>query len=238
MKRCFFILSFFITLAIQSQDIHKHQLWDDLLQAFVDDDGLVNYAAFKTKEAELDRYLSRLNKHYQPTQFTKAQKKAYLINAYNAYTIKLILKHYPVKSIKDIGGFLESPFKIKFAQLGEKTYSLDQIEKDMLLEMGDPRVHFAVNCASFSCPALSNKAYVADELNLQLELASRKFINSDKNSIKQNQLKLSKIFKWYSSDFEAHSGSVIKFIQNYYPGRISTYADLEYLNYSWALNKQ
>lgn len=108
----------------------------------------------------------------------------------------------------------------------------------MLLEMGDPRVHFAVNCASFSCPSLSNKAYVADELNLQLELASQKFINSDKNSIKQNQLKLSKIFKWYSSDFEVHSGSVIRFIQNYYSGRLSSNADLEYLNYSWALNKQ
>ncbi|QSS97800.1 DUF547 domain-containing protein [Psychroflexus sp. ALD_RP9] len=238
MKSVLLISVFLVTLAIQSQDIHKHKPWNDLLQAFVNDDGLVNYAAFKSKEAELDQYLSRLNKQYQPTQFTEAQKKAYLINAYNAYTVKLILKHYPVKSIKAIGGFLESPFKLKFVKLGGKTYNLDQIEKEMLLEMGDARVHFAINCASFSCPALSNKAYIADQLNLQLELASRKFINSDKNSIKQNQLKLSKIFKWYSSDFEAYSGSVKQFIQNYYTGRISSDIDIEYMDYSWKLNKQ
>lgn len=226
------------TLNSQSQDIHQHKIWNDLLESFVDDQGLVNYTAFKTKENTLDKYLEQLSNQPIQDHWSTNQKKAYLINAYNAFTIKLILKNHPLESIKDIGGLLENPFKIEFAQLGDQIYSLDDIEKGMLLPLGDARVHFAVNCASFSCPKLLNEAYLAENLDQQLEQSAASFINSERNKIEPNQIKLSKIFKWYKSDFEANAGSLIKFINIYSKTKVKSSADINYLDYSWALNQQ
>lgn len=220
------------------QSIHQHESWNRLLKAFVNDRGLVNYAGFKTKEAELDQYLFQLNQNYTPNLFTEAEKKAYLINAYNAYTIKLILTHYPVNSIKDIGSLIRSPFKIEFANLGNQRISLDDIEKKRLLNMDDPRIHFAINCASYSCPKLSNKAYVASRLEVQLEEATRDFINSTRNKLTPQHLELSKIFKWYQTDFENSAGHLINFLNQYSKTPIKRSASIDFLDYSWALNKQ
>lgn len=222
---------------LQAQDIHQHQQFDELLKTYVDDDGDVNYKALKQNQKKLDTYLNLLNENPPHKSWTKAQKKAYLINAYNAFTLKLIIDNYPLESIRDIGGIFSNPFSTEFAKIGGKDYSLDDIEKGMLLKMGDPRVHFAVNCASESCPKLANKAYVASKLNQQLDAAAKTFIHSDKNKLSKNTVELSKIFKWYASDFETDGNSVIKFINSYSDQNISENASISYLSYSWKLNE-
>ncbi|SDG46436.1 DUF547 domain-containing protein [Psychroflexus sediminis] len=223
---------------LQAQDIHKHQQWNQLVKTYVDADGNVDYKALKQHENKLDAYLSLLNENPPKASWTKNQNKAYLINAYNAYTVKLIIDNYPLESIRDIGGFLNNPFTTEFAKIGGESYALDDIEKGMLLKMGDPRVHFAVNCASESCPRLAKEAYVASKLDQQLETAAKRFIRSDKNELSKNHVELSKIFKWYASDFERGGKSVIDFINTYSRQKINADASIDYLPYSWALNEK
>jgi hypothetical protein len=220
-----------------SQNIHQHQQWQDLLQTYVNIHGEVDYKNLKQNESKLDAYLDLVSKNPPEDSWTKNKKKAYLINAYNAFTVKLILDHYPIKSIKDIGGFFNSPFTMEFARIDGKLYSLDDIEKGMLLKMGDSRVHFAVNCASESCPKLLNEAYVATKLEKQLDASAKTFVNSDKNKLSKTKVELSKIFKWYASDFESEFGSVIRFINIYADETIDEEAFINYLSYSWELNE-
>ncbi|NEV94465.1 DUF547 domain-containing protein [Psychroflexus sp. YR1-1] len=232
------VISVFIgVFQLQAQDIHKHQQWDELLKMYVDDNGHVNYKALKKNQEDLIVYLNLLNENPPDQSWNRAQKKAYLINAYNAYTVKLIIDNYPLESIRDIGGFFNNPFTTEFAKIGGKTYALDDIEKGMLLKMGDPRVHFAVNCASESCPKLANEAYVASKLDQQLDAAAKRFILSDQNKLSKNHVELSKIFKWYASDFETDTTSVIDFINQYSGQKINEDASIEYLPYSWKLNE-
>jgi hypothetical protein len=108
----------------------------------------------------------------------------------------------------------------------------------MLLKMGDPRVHFAVNCASESCPKLADEAFLATKLDQQLDQAAKAFVNSDKNKLYASRVELSKIFKWYASDFEAEGQSVIDFINQHAEVSISKSASIDYLDYSWELNEQ
>ena len=132
----FFFGLFFSVLGMGtalSQNIHQHQQWQDLLQTYVNTNGDVDYKNLKKNEIKLDTYLDFISKNPPQDSWTKDQKKAYLINAYNAFTVKLILDHYPVESIKDIGGFFSSPFTTEFAKIDGKLYSLDDIEKGMLL---------------------------------------------------------------------------------------------------------
>lgn len=240
--KSFQFLFLFLLLAggnqFQALDIHEHQQWDQLLKTHVDEKGHVDYKTLKQNDKRLDAYLSLLNDNPPDDTWTQNQKKAYLINAYNAYTVKLIVDNYPTESIRDIGGFFSNPFSSEFAKIGGEAYSLDDIEKGMLLKMGDPRVHFAVNCASESCPKLANEAYVASRLNQQLEHAAKSFVNSDKNNLTATDVELSKIFKWYASDFEMDGNSVIDFINTYANEKISTEASIRYLPYSWKLNEK
>ena len=235
----FFSLLFFVFVVGTSfsQNIHQHQQWQDLLQTYVNTHGNVDYKNLKQNESKLNAYLDLVSKNPPKDSWTKNKKKAYLINAYNAFTVKLILDHYPVESIKDIGGFFNSPFTIEFARIGGKLYTLDDIEKGMLLKMRDPRVHFAVNCASESCPKLLNEAYVDKKLEKQLDTSAKTFVNSDKNKLSKTKVELSRIFKWYASDFESEFGSVIKFINIYADETIDEEAFINYLPYSWELNE-
>ncbi|WP_127845578.1 DUF547 domain-containing protein [Psychroflexus aestuariivivens] len=226
------------TSAVHSQSAPDHESFSKLLQNYVDESGNVNYQKFKANEQKLDKYLNILKNNPPQNSWSENEKKAYLINAYNAFTIKLILMNYPVESIKDIGGFFSSPFSHEFANIGGEVYSLDDIEKGMLLKMNDPRVHFAINCASESCPKLWNEAYVASKLDQQLDKAAQSFINSDKNKLSKSKVELSKIFKWYASDFESEGRTVIDFINTYSNLKINEDASISYLDYSWELNEQ
>jgi len=214
----------------------NYALWDELLQSHVTEKGFVDYKGFKEDKAKLLEFTEHLEENTPQNNWTQNQTKAYLINAYNAYTIKLVIENYPVDSIKDISGILSNIFKKNFINFNGESISLDDIEKGMLLPLGDERVHFAVNCASYSCPKLDNKAYRPENLDKHLEDSATDFINSHRNDLSTNKVKLSKIFKWYKNDFEKKSENVINYINQYSETTIQSNADIDYLDYNWQLN--
>ena len=203
----------------------------------------VNYDGFKKDEKRLDEYLDILS-HTDVKSLSGNNLFAFYINAYNAFTIKLILTKYPgINSIKEIGGFFSNPWNIKFILLQKRTVSLDHIEHDILRpKFKDPRVHFAINCASKSCPRLLNEPYEGRILETQLDTQARKFINDKKNTfIKGDTLFISKIFKWFKKDF---SDNPVLFIKRYaateLKEQLNSYGEnikLQYLTYDWSLNR-
>ena len=212
-----------------------HQLWTDLLQKHVSDDGLVDYEGFKNDQEQLTTYLTALSSNPPNEEWKVQELLAYYINLYNAYTVDLIVKNYPVKSIKDING----AWTKAIVPVGNRTMSLGGIENGVLRKMDEPRIHFAINCASISCPKLMNKAYTPTAINEQLDEAASEFINSDKNMISPTSVKLSHIFKWYEKDYKTPSvNSVIEYINQYSDTKINKNATIEYLDYDWNLNKQ
>ena len=210
-----------------------HNTWDELLKKHVSDTGNVNYKGIKTDWKSLQDYIVYLGNKLPKDTWAKEGKLAYWINAYNAMTIDLILRHYPLKSIKDIN----DPWKQRHWKLGDKWYNLDEIEHQILRKMDEPRIHFAIVCASYSCPNLLNEAYIASNLNEQLTLATKAFLNDpERNSISKNHLELSKIFKWFPEDFKKNGG-LIDFLNQYSEIEISEQAKIKYKNYNWALNE-
>lgn len=215
----------------------SHQSWNDLVKKNVSPSGKVDYKGFANHKKQLNAYLTALKNAHPHRGWSANERMAYWINAYNAFTVKLILKHYPVESIKDIGGKSQSPWKIDFINIQGKTYTLNDIEHNILREQfNEPRIHFAVNCASVSCPRLLNAAYSPNKLETQLNKQAQYFINqSGKNTINKNQVRISKVFKWYSEDF-TQNRSLIDYLNKYADIRISPDAEIEYKDYDWSLN--
>lgn len=225
-----------ISLASTKAD---HSKWTELLQKYVSSSGNVNYKGFK-KDAELfDQYLIELREHAPMKDWTKAERKAFYINAYNAYTIKFILTKYPVSSPKDAKFSGKDMWNFRMVQIGPQKYSLQQVEDNILRKMGDPRIHFAINCGAKSCPKLLNEAYLPEKLNAQLTLVTKKFIqNKAHNQLSEKKVKISKIFEWYAEDFNEGSETLISFL-NKYSGDLTIRDDakVEYLEYNWSLNE-
>lgn len=206
--------------------------------------GMVDYAGFKAEEAALDQFLDSMANVDIGSLDRQAQKALY-INAYNAWTIKLILGKYPdIESIKDLGRLFKTPWEIEFVRLGGRVLTLDDIEHKILRPVfKDPRVHFAVNCASKSCPALLGVPYLPQTLDAQLDQVTKAFINDPEQTyIKDRVLHLSKIFSWFAEDFgDDPAGFVLKYaeggfkqeLQDIYPG-----AKIIYMDYDWSLNGQ
>lgn len=212
----------------------NHTKWHDLLQKHVSNDGHVNYKSFKTDRKPLLLYIKSLGDRIPQDSWTKTDKLAYWINAYNAMTIDLILRHYPIKSIKDI----QKPWEQRLWKLGEKWYNLNEIEHRILRKMNEPRIHFAIVCASFSCPKLQNEAYTSPQLNAQLTQATKLFLaDKNRNEISKNHIKLSKIFQWFSKDFKQKESSLIDFLNKYSEITISNKAKQHFKTYNWDLNE-
>ncbi len=204
--------------------------------------GIVDYAGFKKEEARLDAYLEILA-GVKPEALSPADRFAFYANAYNAWTIKLILTGYPgVESIKDLGTLFRSPWKKKFVRLGGKLITLDTIEHDILRpEFEDPRVHMAVNCASKGCPPLWKEPFTGSRLNDQLNAVTRNFVNDPGfNRLTGKTLYVSRIFKWFSEDFNEDA---LGFIEQYAAGELKSRIKanrlglkVKYLDYDWSLN--
>ena len=210
-----------------------HALWDDLLHKYVDQEGNVDYKNLKNEINILEDYLAMLSKNVPDNTSTKNDSLVFYINLYNAATVKLILDNYPLKSIKNI----KKPWAKKWISLGDNFVSLGHIEHKVLRKMNEPRIHFAINCASYSCPKLLNEAFIPSKLEAQLELLTKAFINDSKrNTISKDQLKLSNIFKWYKKDFTA-SGSLVAYIDAYTTQDISSAARITFIKYNWNLNE-
>lgn len=223
----------------------SHSQWTTLLQKYVEDNGYVNYEGFQKDTAQLRAYLNILSQNApNDSLWTKSEQLAYWLNTYNAYTVDLILRHYPIGSIKDIGGslqvpFINTPWDIKFIQINGEAYDLNNIEHNILRKnFNEPRIHFAINCASISCPKLRKEAYTGERVEQQLEEQALIFINdSTKNSIRPNSLEISKLFSWFSEDFE-REGSIIPFLNKYAKVKIAEDASISFKSYDWGLNEQ
>ena len=210
-----------------------HQSWNDLLVKHVSKNGIVSYKGFIQDKTLLKSYLRYLAQNLPDESFTKSQKLAYWMNAYNAFTIKLIIDNYPLKSIKDI----KDPWDLRFFKLGEKWYTLNDVEHRILRKMGDPRIHFGINCASFSCPRLLNKAFTSKNVDQELEKLAYDFINDPKrNNIDTDKIILSKIFSWFAKDFKKE-GSLITFLNKYATIKINENAKKSFMTYDWRLNE-
>lgn len=257
MKKQFLLLCqvlFYCALVVPAFSFdHNHSSWTKILKTYQIDSGLVNYKKLKKDIAEkkdhlLSNYVSELQKvsFGEFDKWTKDEKMAFLINAYNALTVKLIVDHYPVSSIKKIGGFLGKPWSVEFFNLFDgKIKSLDPIEHDWLRPVyKDVRIHAAVNCASISCPALRNEAFVASRLDKQLTEQMKLWLSDPTRNqidLASMTLTLSKIFDWYKDDFVNWSGGVVAVFNKYGPSPISEEASkqvkIKFLNYNWNLNE-
>ncbi|MFH4964842.1 DUF547 domain-containing protein [Gaetbulibacter sp. M235] len=229
-----FVSIFFILLSftIQSQNF-DHAIWNSILKEYVSSDGHVNYKAIKENHDKLDKYLLALSKTTPDERWSKNETLAYWINAYNAFTVKLIIDNYPLKSIKDI----ENPWDINFITIGGETLSLNHIEHNILRKMEEPRIHFAIVCASVSCPKLQNEALIASKLDVQLSYAAKEFLSDNtKNDISEKHLYLSKIFQWFPKDFKKN-GDLIAFLNQYSQINISKDAKVKFKDYNWNLNE-
>ena len=232
-------LGLILPLSLHAQDVNKslkpkHDSWDNLLKQHVDEAGWVDYAGFENDRAALNKYLDVLQQATPTDNWTREEQLAYYINVYNAYTVELILQNYPVKSIKDI----KTPWKQQLVRIGDKNLSLNDVEHEILRKMDEPRIHFAINCASVSCPRLLDEAFTAEKLEGQLDRLTREFLNSDKNRYGKKKAQLSPIFKWFTKDFQVDGKKdVIGFINPYLEVPLDPKTKISYLEYDWNLNE-
>jgi hypothetical protein len=258
------VILLFTSLVVNAQSSfdHTHAAWSSLLKKNVvwaanGNSSSVDYAGFKKDQVALNAYVAQLSavKEAEFKAWTVNQQRAFLINAYNAYTVELILTKYPnLKSIKDLGSLLSSPWsKSFFSLLGQKR-SLDDVEHKLLRgakNFNEPRVHFAANCASVGCPALRPEAYEATKFDLQLEDQTKRFL-SDRTRNRfdkaEDAFYLSSIFDWYGDDFGKgpNAKNTSEFLARY-AGSLGlsntekarlqkVQIDIEFLDYDWSLN--
>jgi len=242
---------------------HSHRAWTELLRQHVvlidgGSGSQVRYAELKNKRAELKAYLDTLSSVTLPAfeGWSKAQQLAFLINAYNAFTVELILTRYPdLESIRDFGRFIDNPWKKRFFKLLGQEQHLDGLERGLIRAPGvydEPRIHMAVNCASIGCPMLREEAYVADRLAVQLEEQVVRFL-SDRSRNRYDgathTLEVSEIFDWYREDFssgfqgirsrEQFFAQYTELLTDDPDGQNlirSQQAKIRFVDYDWALN--
>lgn len=220
-----------------------HGIYATLLEKYVDK-GNVDYQGFKTEEKKLDQYLAVLET-VNSNKLSRNKQFAFYINAYNAWTIKLILSGYPgVKSIKDLGTIFKNPWKKKICRIDGDVITLDDIEHKIIRPtFKDPRVHFAINCAALSCPPLISQPYLGSTLDQQLYDSARAFVNDPKsNYFSSNALYVSKIFKWFSEDFNNDIiGFFLKYAKDDFKKELESKRKeikIKYLHYDWSLNEK
>ena len=233
------ILVLFVALLTLSTVKAQTSVFNALLQKHVTNNGIVDYKSFKTDEVKLEAYLTYLKKTNPESIWSINKQKAFWINAYNAYTIKLILENYPLKSIMNIKQKGKTAWKIPFAKVGDKTYTLDYIEHEILRKnLFDPRIHVGVNCASGSCPKLGNMAFTEQNIDAALEKLMKEFINdTSRNKLSKKKIQISSIFDWFKEDF-SKKGSVIDYLNQYSNIEIKSNAKIGYLKYDWSLNSK
>ncbi len=260
MKKLLTALLLFVAALANAQGFdHGYLAWDSLVKKHVkwlpdNKQSRVDYAGFAKERAELKKVLDAMSAvpKAEFDGWTKDQRMAFLINAYNAFTVEVILTKYPdIKSIKELGSFNRGPWKNEFFTLLGEKHHLDWIEHEELRpKYGDPRVHAAVNCASIGCPALRNEAFTAARLDAQLEDGMMRFLGDrTRNRVAEGKLQVNAIFKWFKEDFEkGQKGfSSVEDVFAKYATQLSDKADeqaaakakslpLVFLDYDWSLN--
>jgi hypothetical protein len=225
-----------LTFSAFGQDIHSS--WDAMLKKNVSSKGVVNYDAFSSEKARLNDYINKIS-DANPKAMNRNDQMSFWINLYNAVTVQLIVDNYPIKSIKDIKQGDKGPWDIQLVSVEEKKYSLNDIEHKILrANYNDPRIHFGIVCASYSCPKLRNEAFKGAKLDTQLNEQARAFVNDEnRNKIKEDNIQISQLFDWFKGDF-TKSGTIINFLNQYSNVKIKDNATISYLDYNWSLNNK
>lgn len=226
------LLTFTLIIGFANAQQFDHSTWNAVLNKYVSTKGDVNYKAIKSNSTKLNAYLEQLTNAKPSKTWSKEETLAFYINAYNAFTVKLIIDNYPTKSIKDI----KKPWDEKFISIDGKKLSLNNIEHDILRKLDEPRIHFAINCASISCPKLLNQAFTPNNLEAQLEQVTKAFINSSENTITEKKIEISKLFSWFKSDFTTH-GTIVDYFNKYSDITIHKKAKIKFKDYNWNLNE-
>ncbi|MEO5693883.1 MAG: DUF547 domain-containing protein [Usitatibacter sp.] len=261
--RLLFVIAAFAAGHAAAQLDQSHKAWDDLLKKHVryvqgGNASRVDYAGFAKDRAALKSVLDAYSAVPRADfdKWTRSQQQAFLINAYNAYTIEKILTRYPnLKSIRDFGSVFGNPWKDDFFRLFGLPFTLDRIEHETLRKEGvydDPRVHVAVVCASIGCPMLRNEAFVAEKVDAQMEDGMKRFLGDatrNRYNAESKKLEVSKIFDWYGKDFEkGHKGfSSVKQMLAKYADQLAgkpedraavrdQKVEVTFLEYDWSLN--
>ncbi len=223
------LLSVLTGFALSAQP--NYDRYDAFLQKYVAKNGNVNYKAIKANQVGLDSVVREFQAVSLQKSWSKNEQLAYWLNAYNVFTLQLIVSKYPLQKITDLDG--GKTWDVKRIELGGKKYSLNEIENEIIRpQFKDPRIHFALNCAARSCPPLYNRAFTAKNVQTALEQRTRQFVRSSANDLAEQKIKISKIFDWYKSDF----GDLTAFLNKYGTVKITPGAAVEYVEYDWKLN--
>lgn len=247
----YFAISF---IALLSQNFNTQE-FDRILKTYVNDKGFVNYKAILDKEKNvIDKLVKQANlqsPNSKPSAYkSEKEKMVFWINVYNLMIIKTIINDYPTESIKDIYFPGWRVWKINH-QVGGENLSFDNIEHDILRKrFKEPRVHFAINCASYGCPILQNKAFTSENLESLLQKGTRDFFESERNfriDKEEKKIYLSSILDWFEEDFfdESKGETILNFVIRFAPNEIANFVKknksdykVEYIPYDWKLNKQ
>lgn len=237
-KLAFTIIFCLMTTIVNAFD---HSKFDAILKTYVND-GFVEYSKLKENKEDLSKfrsYLGDLNSA-KVENFDRNEKLAFWINAYNAYTIDLIINNLPIASIKNIGNFFNGPWDQNICKAGRETYTLNHIEHKILrVDFQEPRIHFAIVCASISCPKLLSTAFTKQNIEELLDIGAKNFINdSTKNMFdaKENILMASKIFSWFGEDFDSMGGTIGVWNKYTKTQQIPKNSDIDFIDYDWSLN--
>lgn len=231
-------LIFFSNLPAQQNFEEIHSIWDKELKLYVKA-GKVNYKLWSKKQQNLDKYLTSL-KNISPNalkSLPRNSKMAIYINAYNAFMIKAVLKNSEIKSVQNIKPKI---WNQKIVTLAGKSISLDELENSIIRPLfKDPRIHFAIVCASISCPPISDQAYTMENMEMLLETNTIAFLkNTSENYFSGNQTKLSKLFQWFKQDFDKFPGGLEGFLKKYAPAGYDPKKEITWTEYNWNLNSR
>ena len=220
----------------------SHEIWDGLVKKHVTVEGVVDYAGFQKDSVQFNEYIKLISSaHPNDTNWNRNERLAYWINAYNAFTVQVVMRNYPTEGIKEIKKgipFVNTVWDIKFIKIEGKTYDLNNLEHGIVRpRFKEPRIHFALNCASIACPKLRNEAFTPERLDEQLTDQTRYFLsNPIKNNIGSEKSEISKIFQWYGVDFRKGDNTVRKFIDKYSDVKITADTKISHKKYDWRLN--
>lgn len=241
--------SVLLALAASAEEF-DHSIWNRVVKKHVNAVGEVDYAAIRKDRADLDAYVALLGQtspENKPALFpARSHELAYYINAYNAFTTLGVARAYPTRSVRDLG-MLFGFFRRQDYRMGGRKISLSSLENDIIrsARFNEPRIHFAIVCASLSCPKVASEAYTGEKLEHQLTAAARQFVNERRNVYVQgNSVTLSEIFKWYEKDFLSTApGGVLAFARKHAAAELKAALDklpekpaVRYFDYDWSIN--
>lgn len=250
-RKIFVVIGVLTILSAPSAFAFDFSSWDGLLKKYVAPKTIngVKLQAVDYKNLGKDQAYTKLINDLEKASLsglkTQEEKLTFWINVYNIMSAKMVLDHYPVKSIKDAGSLFTAVWKKEVGVVAGKTRTLNEIEHEILRKMGEPRIHVAIVCASVSCPDLRGEAYTVENLDSQLDNQMRLFlVNSEKGlhvDAKKGRIYLSSIFKWFKEDFEA-KGGVRNYLASYAPESAMAFLKnkkltVYYLDYDWDLNE-